>query len=282
MIPALIAAGANLAGSLLGARNARESFKDNVALQREFAQNGIRWKVEDAKAAGVHPLYALGANTMSFSPVAVSDGLAAGVSAMGQDIGRAVQAATTAGERASAAADSVALRKLSIERAGLENDLLRSQIARLGQGQVGPPMPGGEATAFGVRTGDVQSTEWQYTPSKVTAARPDDSGLEAGPPTPAYKEYSFGPLGNWRLLGSQAAESMEDMDLLKYAAVAAGNFPGLVQAFKYMPQNLIYQWLRRPDWVRRIEEKEGPLLPSYDAKGRLGWVPLRSYVQRLK
>lgn len=37
-----------------------EQIRNADAIQREFAQQGIRWKVEDAKAAGLHPLYALG------------------------------------------------------------------------------------------------------------------------------------------------------------------------------------------------------------------------------
>lgn len=46
-------------------RNAEEQIK----LQREFAQNGIQWRVADAKKAGIHPLYALGANTATYTPV---------------------------------------------------------------------------------------------------------------------------------------------------------------------------------------------------------------------
>lgn len=47
--------------------NARIDYANaqNNATQREFAQNGIQWKVEDAKKAGIHPLYALGASTAS-------------------------------------------------------------------------------------------------------------------------------------------------------------------------------------------------------------------------
>jgi len=40
----------------------------NTALQREFAQHGIRWRVEDAKAAGLHPLYALAGGGAAYAP----------------------------------------------------------------------------------------------------------------------------------------------------------------------------------------------------------------------
>ena len=44
---------------------AREQFDRNEALQREFAQNGIRWRAADARAAGLHPLAALGSSGAS-------------------------------------------------------------------------------------------------------------------------------------------------------------------------------------------------------------------------
>ena len=33
----------------------KQTSAKNEAMQREFAQNSIRWKVNDAKAAGLHP-----------------------------------------------------------------------------------------------------------------------------------------------------------------------------------------------------------------------------------
>lgn len=47
---------------------------DNVAQQRDFAQNAIRWKTEDAQRAGLHPLFALSGNNATFSPNPVSTG----------------------------------------------------------------------------------------------------------------------------------------------------------------------------------------------------------------
>jgi len=54
------------------AREARElelaMHNQNIQLQKDFAQHGIRWRVEDAKAAGIHPLAAVGAAGASYSP----------------------------------------------------------------------------------------------------------------------------------------------------------------------------------------------------------------------
>lgn len=47
-------------------------FKESSALDyersKEFAQNQAQWRTDDAEAAGVHPLFAMGAGTTSFQP----------------------------------------------------------------------------------------------------------------------------------------------------------------------------------------------------------------------
>lgn len=140
MLGNLISAGANLLGGILGNNAEEENAKRNIRMQKEFAQQGIRWKVEDAKAAGVHPLYALGANTHSFAPVSVGgSSLAQGLSAAGQDIGRAVHATSTEAERSTAF--TKASQELQLQRMGLENELLASQIAKVRQAGSVPAMP---------------------------------------------------------------------------------------------------------------------------------------------
>lgn len=136
---AIISAGASLLGGALGRRSQQNVADDNARLQREFAQHGIRWRVADALAAGVHPLYAMGANVPTYSPTSFySDPLGEGISAAGQDIGRAVEATRTKEERVSSHATR--LQNLQLERAGLENDLLRMQIASE-QAKLYPPNP---------------------------------------------------------------------------------------------------------------------------------------------
>lgn len=142
-----------LAGSLIGGSMAKSAQEDanrinqenairQEALQREFAQQGIQWKVADAQKAGIHPLYALGANTVSYSPNVVGavpeTGLANAVASSSQDISRAVEATRTAG--ASSAAFTKTAQDLSLTKAGLENELLATQIAKM-RGQLGPAMP---------------------------------------------------------------------------------------------------------------------------------------------
>lgn len=48
---------------------ARQNAEQQVAYQREFAQHGLQWRAADARAAGVHPVYAMGATGASYQPV---------------------------------------------------------------------------------------------------------------------------------------------------------------------------------------------------------------------
>lgn len=91
---ALIGAAATLGGGAMSSREAKRS----TMMQKKFAQRGIQWRVKDAKAAGLHPLYALGAQLPTFTPV--SSGLGDSLAAAGQDIGRAVAARGTPTQRA--------------------------------------------------------------------------------------------------------------------------------------------------------------------------------------
>lgn len=46
--------------------------RDNMAMQKEFAQNSISWRAEDAKRAGLAPLAALGTQGSYYSPSAAN------------------------------------------------------------------------------------------------------------------------------------------------------------------------------------------------------------------
>lgn len=123
---------------------ARRQVAASNALQKEFAQNSIQWRVADAKAAGIHPLYALGAAGASYSPtIAMPD--RPSFSAMGQDISRSIMAGMSETERRREV-EAAAMRqsitdKQQIENNSLQNEMLRLQIARLSQDQVPPPAP---------------------------------------------------------------------------------------------------------------------------------------------
>lgn len=139
--PAIIGAGIGAVGSLLGGLFGNKAKEDaaekNAKLQKEFAQSGIQWKVKDAEKAGVHPLAALGAQTVSFTPSYIG-GDDPGIAAAGQNIAGAIERTQTAPQRLGALAQKA--QELSVEKIGLENDLLRSQIA-VQNSQLTPPIP---------------------------------------------------------------------------------------------------------------------------------------------
>lgn len=149
-------------GSVVNGFLGRSAASEQADLQKQFAKNAIQWKVQDSLKAGIHPLYGLGANTVNYSPVSVGGPDMSWLGDMGQEIDRARMATSGAETRGTTAA----LESLSLERAGLENDLLRAQIAKT-NAQVGPPMPGGSGalTAFGVPVstvkGETEAQDWE-------------------------------------------------------------------------------------------------------------------------
>lgn len=143
MIGGLISAGLGLASSLLGnraqekankrnAQMARQQEERNYERQKEFAKSGIQWKKEDALKAGIHPLYALGAQTTGFQSYVGGSSYSApdysGIASAGQDIGRAIDSTRSPGEKLTAYAKTV--QDLTIQRMGLENEVLASQVAK--------------------------------------------------------------------------------------------------------------------------------------------------------
>lgn len=210
--PAVIAGAAALAGGALGNENNRKSTHEQMDMQREFAQQGIRWKVADARAAGIHPLFALGANTHSPAPIAMQDSLGPALAQGGQDIARAMQSQTTKPERneanarafmlaAEAASDQRVMNKMTWEESlrhlrqqtngqQLQNDLLRLQLIRHARDiERQPGMPGGGNDDPANLTGSVK-----IKPAEQTSADPDVPGRQAlkGAGEPAFRSMRMG------------------------------------------------------------------------------------------
>lgn len=133
MLSSILSAAGGIASSLFGASEA----KKNREKQDQYMLNGISYKVADAKRAGIHPLYALGANTMSFSPVSAGGPDVSFLGDMGQNIDRARSATSGPAVRGAARV----LEGLTLERASLENDKLRSEIRRMNSAGTPPGLP---------------------------------------------------------------------------------------------------------------------------------------------
>lgn len=132
---ALLEAIGGIVGGLIDKSAGEEQADKQAELQKEFAQTGIRWKVKDAIRAGIHPLYALGASTAQYSPITVGTDFAT----QGQNLGRAITAMATDREKAGGFEKTV--QNLTLEKMGLENEVLRSQLATIRQPSSGPGMP---------------------------------------------------------------------------------------------------------------------------------------------
>lgn len=140
----------DILGSLLGGTN-NHAGRDQRQATSYAIQASVLDKVAAAKKAGISPLYALGAPVMSASSAvgeAADNPLGRALSDMGQDVGRAVAATQSAAERQ--------LQTLTLQKAGLENDYLRAQIASINSRtaqQMGPARPAIDLPAdFGTLT----------------------------------------------------------------------------------------------------------------------------------
>ncbi|AZL82728.1 DNA pilot protein [Apis mellifera associated microvirus 44] len=209
---------------------------NNVALQREFAQHGIQWRVQDAIAAGVHPMAALGGSGATYSPAAHISGspisqvtspnpssasfsadtsMATALGNMGQDVSRAMSAAMSSAERTEVAGTASSI--LNLENQKLQNELLKSQIARLrGAAQPATPMPvdqrylmdGQGQTAVGKKSdkggGLVQDKAMERVPGA-----PHNKGVEPGSITDlGYARTSGGDY--YPVPGKDIKERIED------------------------------------------------------------------------
>lgn len=77
------------AAGLLGALTGTSEAKKNREAQERFATSGIQMRTADAEKAGVHPVYALGASTPSFTPV--TSGAGEIIAGQGAAVGRGIR-----------------------------------------------------------------------------------------------------------------------------------------------------------------------------------------------
>lgn len=135
----LISAGSSLLGGLFGGSTNNHAGRDQRQATSYAIRASILDKVAAAKEAGISPLYALGAPVFSSTSAVGSPGgtnWGQTFSDMGHDVSRAVAAQQTGPERL--------LQKLTLEKAGLENDYLRAQIGSINArttAQTGPALP---------------------------------------------------------------------------------------------------------------------------------------------
>lgn len=196
-----LAAGAlGAVGSIIGGHINANSAAAQMAQQREFAQNGIRWKVVDAKAAGIHPLAALGAQTFSYNPVMTGDnGISEALGRMGQGIDRAAHAKALIEERALDAE----LKRAQISNVNAQTDAVRAQAAAskaaIAKTALPPAMPAVNNNKSMAGT----------TPELIKVTQEAKTGHEPGSnPTVGWLKNTDGSFSV--VQGQQAKERLED------------------------------------------------------------------------
>lgn len=190
----LIGGASTLIGGLLNRDQNREANYQNqvagdknAALQKEFAQQGIQWKVEDAKKAGIHPLAALGASTHQFAPSYVGGqadtSMGDTIASMGQNISRGVLASAEKKDRILI----TAMNEERLKHAKLQNQILESQLSSI-QNPVpqsaGLPSP---MDPYGGIPGQASTKSVVTKPAEVTASREGVPGMQAG----AVSDFGF-------------------------------------------------------------------------------------------
>lgn len=206
-------------------RASERAWDRNYAAQKEFAQHGIQWRVSDAQAAGLHPVFALGGGGAAFAPSAsvavaspsgVPSGGSGSFSSMGQNLARASKAEMTEEQRRfqelqelavvaqiherDSAADLNAARAEQIRRQSNASNGLGSSDPNVA---VGLPAVGGNSGAGLIQVQPDQPTSYASSDHAVTAAK--------RPAWSIFRVHS-GPGGEWVLphanSGSEAFESI--------------------------------------------------------------------------
>lgn len=123
-----VSAGTQLLGNLLNRDTVSQTNKQNYEMSKEFAQNSVRWRVADAKKAGINPLAALGMNA-SYAPSAqASTSGDYGLSGAGQAIGRAMQSMAYQQMQAQLEGQLLANQEKALEIEGQYASLQKNQI----------------------------------------------------------------------------------------------------------------------------------------------------------
>lgn len=219
----LIGGVTDLIGGHQSRKTARQINDQNNAMQREFAQHGIRWKVEDAEKAGVHPLFALGAQTTGYTPSSVVPDYS-DYGRAGEKLGNAVSKALDPDQR-----ELTAATRREIDSRTNANDaqasMYRSQaMLNLREFETPPFPPTG-------RDADVITDPVSGAIVRKFPAQADFEGEEIFPTDlkpiqhEGWTTYNFGngPVTLFRGDPDQLMSDLQDMDNATRAAIIAEN-----------------------------------------------------------
>lgn len=272
--------GSSALGNLFSAKEAKKAWRRTLKLQdktsnqeyerqKEFAQMGIGWKVADAKAAGLHPLYALGAMPANYSPAMIqspvepSSGIGESMAEAGQSISRAMMATQTNDEKrmaqmameahiANMAESDMRRQVLESERDRNYQEMMRGITADIPS--VTPMYEMGQSPALlpdQAPAGFVPHNVISPKGPTVFSSPSGDSATADGA-TPMWRRFTIGR-GNEIVLpggmGGDAAEVLESLaeSPLMMAAVIAENRR---RGNTFFEKSSTSKWWRKPgEWV---------------------------------
>ena len=132
-----------------------------IGMQYDFAKNQIQWRVDDAKKAGLHPLYALGA-----SPMTPNAQVVGGQGSGGLGFTEAFQTVANSSYDKQLQKQTLEMNQLKIDNQKMQNDLMWLQ-------SVAPPQNSGQAPLSSSNISSIQTP----SPSGLTSATPQNAGL---------------------------------------------------------------------------------------------------------
>lgn len=240
----------------------------NRDLQYDFAKNGIKWRVQDAIDAGLHPLVGAGATPSMGQASYVggvdngSDGKGNALASMGQSLERAMMSTATRKERQQALMRQKVLDNLNLERhkldvqnMELQNALLASRIGRLRSAQISP---GGMPSSVD------GSSNVVVKPDEMIALRNNDSSLTAAPPKAGFTQITAKDLfGNPQVydVPTQEWQDFASEDMMGHWLVWRQNLGNWINSssnpgswIPYLPDYFAEKWNK----YKKFRSKQGP------------------------
>lgn len=243
----LISAGANLVGGLLDYSAGQRQSRDARDMQTDFATQGVRWRVADANAAGIHPLFAMGAQLPTASPIQVGSTNFQGMAnKIAEDLAYGVKMEETFGpdwrllmqsdarlerdRQFKLKAHEVAKTEAEANIAQAEESMVQMQNRRM--------KAEFDAWKEGGMKAGVNADVFRYVPNEVTSPEPGTRWRGAGPGKPAWDMYYMDDdLPIYLPQGTSMSEALESLESgTLQAGVIAFNLrkfgPGWLKKFK--------------------------------------------------
>lgn len=244
--------GVGILGDLIGGHQNRQAQEaanaKNIEMQKEFAQNSIRWKVEDARKAGIAPLAALGAQTTSFAPSVVGDtSFGDSLSSASQNITRAMNVAKTEPEKQMAALH-LAGAKLDLEGKEIENAIKAQQLNQMALHSPGMPMAGSDNFI----PGQGNSGLVREKPLERTVSAPGRPAQEAG--WRPDVSYSRTDTGLTPMVPTSLSESLEDDIIGKFLWRIRNQVAPNIDESGAPPKNMLPPGYDTWNWSHRKQE----------------------------